>query len=282
MSDTSNQRPAESATRSESAEEARGRYAQVRRELEQAECALRVVEMHFEQAVSELRSLEGFSLSGAIQGLLGRRGERIERARAVAAELEARYESCQKTLAGVAERVADLARQVEQLDSAASDHDALLAQKLRDIEASGGEPAERLRQLAVEIDDAKSTVKTGEKTLKAAEEARGDLLDESETVAALGRRRVAGGSRTMRAVVNARRGKTAEPCAERVCQSVGRLRRRLAEFTERLGENSAHDLVDAGDSLERLTETFNGASLQCTATTNEFERQIRGARDLIE
>ena len=279
MSDTLQQCVTESQALLQDAEETRDRYAKARQELEQAECGLRVAEMQLEQAVSELRSLEGFSLTGVILGILGTRRERIEQTRANAAELEERYESCKTTLAEVSRRVDELTRQI---DSAESSHAALLAEKLRDIEASGGEPAERLRQLDAEIDDLKSTVKTGETTLKAAEEARRDLLDESETVAALGRRRVPGGSRTMRAIVNTRRGKTAEPCAERVCQSIGRLRRRLAEFIEQLGEKSAHDLVDAGDSLERLAETFNGASLQCTATTNEFERQIRAARDLIE
>ena len=90
------------------------------------------------------------------------------------------------------------------------------------------------------------------------------------------------GSPTMRAIVNARRGKTADPCTQRVCQSIGRLRRRLAEFIERLGEKSAVDLGDAGQTMEKLAATFDGTSLGCAATTNEFERQIRGARDLIE
>lgn len=286
MSADLNQQLAQLKNESQSRARLEKEHADAREALMQVESRMRGVELYLEQARDELKQLEGTSLTGLVYGLLGKKGDRLEKAREACAELERQYEECAETMPRLEQTVADLERELEQVGNADEEYQRLLAEKQEQLESVDGDHGSEFHKLAEERESVESAIKDISKAIKAGEEALSDLHDEMEIVSTLGRCQVVDARGALRSLMNTSRHKTAGDCAGRVRQSLGRFHRKLNDVISKYGPDAEGNLKQIDDTLDRVSNEFAASWLKDAYTEEQsaeyVERQLQTANMLLE
>lgn len=263
----------------------RGQRDEKRRRLVEMEYGLRAIELHLAAVEQELKSLEGFSLTGVLASLKGDRGVRIEEARRQVQDVQGKFEAAEAAIEA-------LRREVEAIElrlaatggtGAQPEHTVLSALpqtgEAMTPPTGGVEPAAQVPQTPA------ARIKAIQRAIDACEETRKGLLAEMETAGTLGRCNVAVVSGPLRALVNGARDRTRDMLGQRVR---GDLRRFLGRYADAIaaGEPAMSEEEDVRLKLERAAEQFSGAWLQpnreASQATDDVLQTLALAEMLLE
>lgn len=261
------------------------RQVKARDAMVQADYRLKALELNLDQCREEVARLEGFSLTGLMSALAGRKQQRLALMREQCAALEKQYTECEATLAALQREVGEIERELAQARSAAAEYKALLARKEEEI-AGSAEGGEALRRVSEQLSAARVVVESIQKAIDAGDEALRDLHAEQQTASTLGRCRVADARGVLSTMMNASRHGTADECAARVSRSLRRFHTRLCEVMARESEEGKEALAAAGFSVEALAANFAGHWLASGASGEQsaghVERELINANMLLE
>ncbi len=253
----------------------------LRDNLVQTQCAARTLEVQLDQAKAELKKLEGFSMEGMVLGFLGRKADNLERTRQACEELEQQHAECRQSLQTLEREIAGVEDGIGSADEVGDEYASALASRREQIEQRGGEASERLRRLTNESAAAQASLKAIQRAIDAREESWSDLRSEVEVFSTLGRCRVAEGHKAIGMLMDASRNKTANQSASRVCESIGRLRRRIADTVSAQGAGFRTDLTDLDKRLIDFQNGFTGTDLASCATDGTSANDLANVLDEV-
>ncbi len=234
------------------------RHRKLQDNLVDTQYGARAIEVQLHSAKSELKKLGGFSLEGLILSLMGKKTAQLAQTRQACEQLEQQYCECEESLEQLEREVAGLENEIEASGNSEAEYHSLMATKQDQILRGGDEAAERLRQLSEESQAARATIEAVRKVIAARKEAWSDLRSEVEVISTLGRCRVSEGCGGIEMIMNASRKGTAEQCASRVRQALGRLERRLNEVIDGQNALAGDDLTELDRHLAHYGDNFSG------------------------
>lgn len=228
-------------------------YDEKRKKLVELQYKLQAMELQVGAATEELRSLEGFSMTGLLSSLRGNRQERTEEARNQLFHLQTQFDAAADAFTSLEHQVADLEKRLSSGAQARTQYEAAFSAKLRQAETGNGESAARLCAIASELSEMKKQVEHLNKAFEAGDDARKGLLEEIETLSTMGRCRVAEANKAISMVINTALQSTYDQCA-------GRVRQACRRFAHRFGEAIGHqgpEVDDLHKALTRIGDQFD-------------------------
>lgn len=242
--------------RFDDAQRSQAAYEEKRKKLVDMQYRLQAMELQVGAATEELRSLENFSLTGLLSSLRGNRQEKAEEARDQLYQLQTQFDAAMDAFETLQRQVTDLETRVAESDKARAEYEKAFSAKLRQTEVGGGESADRLGVITMELSSLQKQSDLLKKAVKAGDDARRGLLEEIETLSTMGRCRVAEGHKAISMFINSQLKKTYDQCAARVRQDC---RRFVQRFEEALGPDGlrADDGADEmHKTLKRIADQF--------------------------
>jgi chromosome segregation ATPase len=246
-------------------EQMKRQHQRLRDNLVETQCAARTLELQLKQARVELKKLEGFSVEGLVLGFLGRKADNLAHTREACEELEQQHAECRQSLQMLEREIAGVEEEIGSADAVGDEYESALASRREKIEQRGDEAAERLRSLTDESNAAQASVKAVQGAIAAREETWSDMRSEVEVFSTLGRCRVAEGHKAIGMLMDASRKNTADQSASRVCQSIGRLRRRIGDVASAQDAGARTNLTDLDKRLSDFQNAFAGAGFASCA-----------------
>jgi len=243
--------------------------SELRENTTQIENRLRALGMYVDQIAAESQRLSGFGLTAILYSLMGKKTDRLAALSAEWTTVNAQLAESQETLAGLQQEVETIERQLAQVGTVRDEIRQLMALKQTELEAAGGDAADRLKSISGEM----ALIQVGrdaiKKAIEAGDEAIRDLLDEMEVTTTFGRSKIGQGSKLISAVMKAGQRDTRNECASRTRASIGRFQRQIEKAIAAMGSRTDAGLIDAGVTLKRLTSEFSGCWLSRDAAGDQ-------------
>ena len=239
------------------AQRAQAEYEDKRKNLVEMQYRLQAMELQVGAAAEEVRSLENFSLTGLLSTLRGNRQERAEEARDQLHQLQTQFDAALDAFETLQRQVTDLEARVAEGDRARAEYEAAFSAKLRRAEVSGGESADRLGAISIELQSLQNQSEMLKKAIKAGDEARRGMLEEIETLSTMGRCRVAEGHKAISMFINSALKSTYDQCAARVRQGCRRFVQRFEEGMGPGGLRAEDGTEEMHKTLRRIADQFD-------------------------
>lgn len=228
--------------------------------LNQENFRLRHVEAGLEQLQQQLQDLESFSLTGLVEGLLGRKQQRLTHCREEMSTLATQRDEVEGALLRADAELRQIEQQLTVMGDPQRELQELCEGKQRDVLTSDCEAAQRLRAMVAEIEVAKGQRR---ELMRAIQTGR-HLLERLESMAgAMGRAR----GRTFAAVSMGAIPAAAMSAVARhgAAGSVERAREKMAEFGKCMSALDLSEGTDLDIEIARLGAAMGGLAQEMNA-----------------
>ena len=211
------------------------RYTKVEEQISQDEARLQRLKAQLDKEDSDVKKLEGLSLTGLFYAVLGSKEQQLEKERHEYLAVLLKYEECKFALSALKQEADQLRRKLSELGDVSSQYDSLLKQKEKMIAGSNDVNARKLADLAYELGDVRSDIREIEEAIEAGREAHQgleDMLGSLESARNWGTWDMLGGGLISTAIKHSRIDE-ARDSGYQVQQLLGRFQRELADVDVR-------------------------------------------------